>query len=75
MSGYFLPGLIADRLDEHAADRRAVGRLPGDLFFVAERDVALTHAFGSVSCVHLRGRRRRRATPTVYVAGGDFGSA
>ena len=35
-----LARLVADRLDEHAAHHAAVGRLPRDLFLVAERDFA-----------------------------------
>ncbi len=35
-----LAGLVADRLDEHAAHLRAVGRRPRDFFLLAEREVA-----------------------------------
>ena len=35
-----LAGAIADRLHQHAADQRAVLRLPGDFFLLPEREAA-----------------------------------
>ena len=46
MSGYFLPGLVADRLDENSGNLRAVRRLPRDLFLFAQRDFATSPRVG-----------------------------
>ena len=47
-----LAGAIADRLHEHAADHRAVLRLPGDLFLLRRARSRAPAGSASVSCRH-----------------------
>ena len=66
-SGYFWPGLIVDRIGEHALDGRAVGALPLNRFLASELEVA-RQVVEHVRHLLRRGRRRSRMRPDFAAA-------